>query len=53
MASLDSFKARQTLQAGGNTFTYYSIPEAQKNGLRDAASLPFSMKVILANLLRF
>ncbi|WP_232631199.1 aconitate hydratase AcnA [Methylobacterium sp. Leaf118] len=53
MASLDSFKARQTLQAGGKTYTYYSIPEAQKNGLADAAALPFSMKVILENLLRF
>ncbi|MEE7458685.1 aconitate hydratase AcnA [Methylorubrum populi] len=53
MASLDSFKARQTLEAGGKTYTYYSIPEAQKNGLADAAALPFSMKVILENLLRF
>lgn len=53
VASLDSFKARQTLQAGGKTYTYYSIPEAQKNGLADAAALPFSMKVILENLLRF
>ncbi|CAO4167232.1 aconitate hydratase AcnA [Methylorubrum populi] len=53
MASLDSFKARQTLEAAGRTYTYYSIPEAQKNGLADAAALPFSMKVILENLLRF
>ncbi|TXN21321.1 aconitate hydratase AcnA [Methylobacterium sp. WL9] len=53
MASLDSFNARQTLQAGGKTYTYYSIPEAQKNGLADSAALPFSMKVILENLLRF
>ncbi len=53
MASLDSFKSRQTLEAGGKTYTYYSIPEAQKNGLADAASLPFSMKVLLENLLRF
>ncbi|ACB80915.1 aconitate hydratase 1 [Methylorubrum populi BJ001] len=53
MASLDSFKARQTLEAGGKTYTYFSIPEAQKNGLADAAALPFSMKVILENLLRF
>ncbi|MEH3119070.1 MAG: aconitate hydratase AcnA [Methylorubrum populi] len=53
MASLDSFKARQTLEADGKTYTYYSIPEAQKNGLADAAALPFSMKVILENLLRF
>ncbi|MRI55616.1 aconitate hydratase AcnA [Methylobacterium sp. DB1607] len=53
MASLDSFKARQTLEAGGKTYTYYSLPEAQKNGLADATALPFSMKVILENLLRF
>ncbi|MGA4550641.1 aconitate hydratase AcnA [Methylorubrum aminovorans] len=53
MASLDSFKARQTLEAGGKTYSYYSIPEAQKNGLADATALPFSMKVILENLLRF
>ncbi|GJE37598.1 aconitate hydratase AcnA [Methylobacterium persicinum] len=53
MASLDSFKARQTLTAGGKTYTYYSIPEAEKNGLASATALPFSMKVILENLLRF
>ncbi|MCJ2089090.1 aconitate hydratase AcnA [Methylobacterium sp. E-005] len=53
MPSLDSFKARQTLQAGGKAYTYYSIPEAEKNGLASAAALPFSMKVILENLLRY
>ncbi|GJD55899.1 aconitate hydratase AcnA [Methylobacterium dankookense] len=53
MASLDSFKSRQTLEAGGKTYTYYSIPAAQKGGLADAAALPFSMKVLLENLLRY
>ncbi|MDR7037585.1 MULTISPECIES: aconitate hydratase AcnA [Methylobacterium] len=53
MASLDSFKSRQTLDVGGRTYTYYSIPEASKNGLADAAALPFSMKVLLENLLRY
>ncbi|AWN44077.1 aconitate hydratase AcnA [Methylobacterium durans] len=53
MASLDSFKSRQTLDVGGKTYTYYSIPEASKNGLADAAALPFSMKVLLENLLRY
>ena len=33
MASLDSFKARKTLTAGGKTYTYYSLPDAEKNGL--------------------
>ena len=40
-------------EAGGKTYTYYSIPEAEKNGLASAAALPFSMKVILENLLRY
>ncbi|MFE1600121.1 aconitate hydratase AcnA [Methylobacterium sp. ID0610] len=53
MASIDSFKSRQTLQIGSKTYAYYSIPEAEKNGLPDASRLPFSMKVLLENLLRF
>ncbi|MBY0298942.1 MAG: aconitate hydratase AcnA [Methylobacterium sp.] len=53
MASIDSFKSRQTLQVGTKTYTYYAIPEAEKNGLPDASRLPFSMKVLLENLLRF
>ncbi len=50
--SLDSFKCRKTLQAGGKTYTYYSLPEAEKNGLKGIAQLPYSMKVLLENLLR-
>ncbi|KUO56142.1 MAG: aconitate hydratase [Alphaproteobacteria bacterium BRH_c36] len=51
--SLDSFKCRKTLQVGGKTYTYFSLPEAEKNGLDGVSKLPFSMKVILENLLRF
>ncbi len=50
--SLDSFKCRKTLTAGGKTYTYYSLPEAEKNGLKGISRLPFSMMVILENLLR-
>jgi len=53
VASLDSFKSRQTLAVGEQRYTYFSIPEAVKNGLADAARLPFSMKVLLENLLRY
>lgn len=53
MASLDSFKARKTLTVGGKTYTYYSLPDAEKNGLPGISKLPFSMKVLLENLLRF
>ncbi len=50
--SLNSFKCRKTLSAGGKTYTYYSLPEAEKNGLVGISKLPFSMMVLLENLLR-
>ncbi|MDH4983371.1 aconitate hydratase AcnA [Hyphomicrobium sp. D-2] len=50
--SLDSFKCRRTISAGGKTYTYYSLPEAEKNGLAGISRLPFSMRVLLENLLR-
>ncbi|MDP1640338.1 MAG: aconitase family protein, partial [Hyphomicrobium sp.] len=50
--SLDSFKCRKTLSTGGKTYTYYSLPEAEKNGLSGISKLPFSMMVLLENLLR-
>lgn len=53
MASLDSFKSKSTLTVGGKTYTYFSILEAEKNGLAGVSKLPGSMKVVLENLLRF
>jgi len=53
MASLDSFKCRQTLTVGDKTYEYYCLPLAEKNGLPGISKLPFSMKVLLENLLRF
>ena len=53
MASLDSFKCRKTLEAGTKTYHYYSLKAAEKNGLTGISKLPFSMKVLLENLLRF
>jgi aconitate hydratase len=51
--SLDSFKSRKTLKVGKKTFVYYSLKAAEKNGLKAISNLPFSMKVLLENLLRF
>jgi aconitate hydratase A / 2-methylisocitrate dehydratase len=51
--SLNSFKSRQTLTAGGKTYTYFSLPHAERNGLAGISALPFSMKVLLENLLRY
>ena len=51
--SIDSFKCRKTLDVGGKKYTYYSLPDAEKNGLAGISKLPYSMKVLLENLLRF
>jgi aconitate hydratase len=49
----NSFNARQTLKVGDKSYIYYSLVEAEKNGLTGASKLPFSMKVLLENLLRY
>jgi aconitate hydratase len=51
--ALDSFHCRKTLTVGSNSYTYFSLPDAEKNGLEGVSALPFSMKVLLENLLRF
>ena len=48
----DSLNIRRTLDVDGDKFDYYSIPEAEKAGLGDVSRLPFSLKVLLENLLR-
>ena len=50
--SLDTFKCRRTLTVGEASYDYFSLPEAEKNGLAGISSLPFSLKVLLENLLR-
>jgi aconitate hydratase len=48
----DSFKCRKTLSAGGKAYEYFSLPDAEKNGLAGISRLPVSLKVLLENLLR-
>ena len=48
----DSLKTRSTLAVGGKNYAYYSLPKAGA-ALGDVSRLPFSMKVLLENLLRF
>ncbi|KQT52053.1 aconitate hydratase [Aureimonas sp. Leaf454] len=52
MSHPDSFKSRKTLNVGGKEYIYFDLKEAEKNGLSGASRLPFSMKVLLENLLR-
>ncbi|WP_375547975.1 aconitate hydratase AcnA [Oceanicaulis alexandrii] len=53
MASLDSFKCRREMTVAGKTYTYFDLKEAEKNGLDGASKLPYTLKVLLENLLRF
>jgi len=48
----DSLHTRSTLEAGGKKYAYYSLQKAAA-ALGDVSRLPFSMKVLLENLLRF
>jgi aconitate hydratase len=50
--SIDSFKSRKTLKVGAKSYTYFSLKAAEKNGLKGISALPYSMKVLLENLLR-
>jgi hypothetical protein len=52
MASLDSFKCFRPLKVGSKIYAYYSLPVAEKNGLKGISRLPFSLKVLLENMLR-
>ena len=49
--SKDSLNTLSSLDAGGKTFHYYSLPKAA-NTLGDLNRLPFSLKVLMENLLR-
>ncbi len=48
----NSFKARRTLTVGGKKYVYFSLAAAEKNGLTGISRLPYSLKVLLENLLR-
>ncbi|MFT4077808.1 aconitate hydratase AcnA [Rhodomicrobium sp.] len=51
--SLDSFRSRKTLTVDGKPYEIFSLQDAEANGLSGASKLPFSLKVLLENLLRF
>jgi aconitate hydratase len=48
----DSLGTRSTLEVEGKNYAYYSLRKAAES-LGDVSRLPFSMKVLLENLLRF
>lgn len=53
MTSIDSLKTRRTLTVNQIDYDYYSLMAAEKSGFQDLARLPYSLKILLENLLRF
>ena len=49
----NSYKSLKTINVNGKNYKYYSLLEAEKNGLNDISKLPKSLKVLLENLLRY
>jgi aconitate hydratase len=52
MTSLDTFKTKRQLNVNGNQYDYFSLPALEAAGVKGIASLPFSLKILLENLLR-
>ncbi len=48
----DTLKTKKTLSVAGKDYDYYSLKEATKT-IGDISALPYSMKILLENLLRF
>ena len=49
----NSYNSLKTINVNGNDYKYYSLLEAEKNGLSGISKLPKSLKVLLENLLRY
>ena len=49
----NSFNSLKSININGSNYKYYSISEAEKNGLTGISKLPKSLKVLLENLLRY
>ncbi len=49
----DSLNTRRTLTVGGRSYDYFSLEAAESAGLGEISRMPYSLKVLLENLLRF
>jgi len=49
----NSYKSLKSININGKDYKYYSLAEAEKNGLTGISNLPKSLKVLLENLLRY
>ena len=49
----NSYNSLKTISINNKEYKYYSLNEAEKNGLEGTSNLPKSLKVLLENLLRY
>ena len=49
----NSYNSLKSITISGKDYKYYSLTEAEKNGLKGISNLPKSLKVLLENLLRY
>src|SRR5581483_9621945 len=49
----DSFGARDTLAVGDRTYHYFNLGALERAGRARLATMPFSLKILLENLVRF
>src|SRR5436309_1899919 len=50
---MNTFNSQSMLKVGSVEFEYFSLENAEKSGAGEVSKLPFSLKVMLENLLRF
>ena len=49
----NSYNSLKSITISDKDYKYYSLTEAEKNGLKGISNLPKSLKVLLENLLRY
>ncbi len=49
----NTYNSLKSITINGNSYKYFSLLEAEKNGLEGISNLPKSLKVLLENLLRY
>ena len=52
MSNVNSFGTRTAFQAGAHTFQMYSLARLESGAFPEVARLPYSLKILLENLLR-
>ena len=50
---IDSLRTRRTLEVAGKSYDYFSLPALAEAGFPNVKQLPYSLKVLLENLLRY